>query len=101
VLNAPSDYILIGRYVLTPDLFDEIERLTPGSGGELQLTDALRAQAKRAPFHAVLSRVARYDTGTPVGFLEAAIAFALRDDGMGSAVREMLGTFTNGVGSRA
>ena len=43
--NAPSDYILIGRYVLTPDVFDEIERLTPGSGGELQLTDALRAQA--------------------------------------------------------
>ncbi len=99
--NAPSDYILIGRYVLTPDVFDEIERLTPGSGGELQLTDALRAQAKRAPFHAVLSRVARYDTGNPVGFLEAAIAFALRDQSMGSSVRDMLGTFTSGVTSRA
>ena len=47
VHEAPSDYILIGRYVLTPDVFDEIERLTPGSGGELQLTDALRAQAAR------------------------------------------------------
>ena len=80
--SAPSDYILIGRYVLTPDVFDEIDRLTPGSGGELQLTDALRAQAARAPFHGVLSRVARYDTGTPVGFLEAAIAFALRDPRM-------------------
>ncbi len=99
--NAPSDYILIGRYVLTPDVFDEIERLTPGSGGELQLTDALRAQAKRAPFHAVLSRVARYDTGTPVGFLEAAIAFALRDTSMGSSVRELLTAFTHDVGSRA
>lgn len=87
---APSDYILIGRYVLTPDVFDEIERLTPGSGGELQLTDALRAQAARAPFHAVLSRVARYDTGNPVGFLEAAIAFALRDPDMGPAMKDHL-----------
>jgi UTP--glucose-1-phosphate uridylyltransferase len=90
VETAPSEYILIGRYVLTPDLFDEIERLTPGSGGELQLTDALRAQAARAPFHAVLSRVARYDTGNPVGFLEAAIAFALRDPEMGPAMKEHL-----------
>jgi UTP--glucose-1-phosphate uridylyltransferase len=101
IQTAPSDYILIGRYVLTPDVFDEIERLTPGSGGELQLTDALRAQAKRAPFHAVLSRVARYDTGNPVGFLEAAIAFALRDPSMGTPVRELLSTFTHDVGSRA
>jgi len=97
--NAPSDYILIGRYVLTPDVFEKIERLTPGSGGELQLTDALRAQAKGRPFHAVLSRVARYDTGTPIGFLEAAIAFALRDQGMGTSVRDMLGTFTSGAAS--
>jgi UTP--glucose-1-phosphate uridylyltransferase len=88
--TAPSEYILIGRYVLTPDVFDEIERLTPGSGGELQLTDALRAQAARAPFHAVLSRVARYDTGNPVGFLEAAIAFALRDPEMGPEMKEHL-----------
>lgn len=92
VHNAPSDYILIGRYVLTPDVFDEIERLTPGSGGELQLTDALRAQAANGPFHGVLSRTARYDTGNPVGFLEAAIAFALRNPQMGPALRAHLKT---------
>jgi UTP--glucose-1-phosphate uridylyltransferase len=57
--EAPSDLIIIGRYVLTPDVFDEIEQLTPGAGGELQLTDALRAQAVRAPFHGVLSEIAR------------------------------------------
>jgi UTP--glucose-1-phosphate uridylyltransferase len=90
VATAPSDYILIGRYVLTPDVFDEIANLRPGSGGELQLTDALRAQAKRAPFHGVLSSVDRYDTGTPLGFLEAAIAFAVRNPAMGPAVRTML-----------
>jgi UTP--glucose-1-phosphate uridylyltransferase len=85
--EAPSEYIIIGRYVLTPDVFDEIDRLTPGAGGELQLTDALRAQAARSPLHGVLSPVERYDTGNPIGFLEAAIAFGLRDPEMGPDVR--------------
>ena len=91
--DAPSDYILIGRYVLTPDVFDKIEALVPGSGGELQLTDALRAQAATGPFSAVLSRTARYDTGNPVGFLEASIAFALRHPHMAAEVRAMLATY--------
>ena len=91
--EAPSEYILIGRYVLTPDVFDEIESLTPGAGGELQLTDALRAQAARAPFSGVLAHVDRYDTGNPVGFLEAAIAFALRHPEMAADTREMLAAF--------
>lgn len=90
--EAPSDYILIGRYVLTPDVFDEIEKLTPGSGGELQLTDALRAQAARSPFSGVLSHTDRYDTGNPVGFLEAAIAFALKHPDMSGPVGEHLAT---------
>ncbi len=94
VESAPSEYILIGRYVLTPDIFDEIEGLTPGSGGELQLTDALRAQAAKGPFSAVLSRTSRYDTGNPIGFLEAAVAFALRHPEMDTEVREMLRTYT-------
>ncbi len=88
--EAPSEYIIIGRYVLTPDVFDEIDQLTPGSGGELQLTDALRAQAARSPFSGVLSTVDRYDTGNPVGFLEAAIAFALKDPEMSGPIREYL-----------
>jgi UTP--glucose-1-phosphate uridylyltransferase len=93
VEEAPSDYILIGRYVLTPDVFDEIANLEPGAGGELQLTDALRAQAGRAPFSGVLSRTERHDTGNPVGFLEAAIAFALRHPEMGVETRELLTRF--------
>ena len=90
VEDAPSDFILIGRYVLTPDVFDEIENLTPGAGGELQLTDALRAQAARSPFSGVLSHTDRYDTGNPVGFLEAAIAFALRNPDMADGTRAIL-----------
>lgn len=92
VAEAPSDYIIIGRYVLTPDVFDEIENLTPGSGGELQLTDALRAQAARSPFSGVLSTVERHDTGNPVGFLEAAIAYALKNPEMSDGIQAYLDT---------
>lgn len=88
--DAPSDYILIGRYVLTPDVFDEIDRLVPGSGGELQLTDALRAQAAGSPFSGVLSGTERYDTGNPVGFLDAAISFALRNSEMSEGIAAVL-----------
>ncbi len=90
--EAPSDMIIIGRYVLTPDVFDEIAALTPGAGGELQLTDALLAQAERAPFHGVLSGIARHDTGTPLGFLTAAIEIILRDPDLGPGLREFLAT---------
>jgi UTP--glucose-1-phosphate uridylyltransferase len=88
--DAPSDLIVIGRYVLTPDVFDEIERLVPGAGGELQLTDALRAQAGRSPFSGVLSRIARHDTGTPLGFLTAAIEITLADRVLGPQLRAAL-----------
>jgi UTP--glucose-1-phosphate uridylyltransferase len=90
--DAPSELIVIGRYVLTPDVFDEIEQLRPGAGGELQLTDALRAQAARSPFHGVLSRIDRHDTGTPFGFLTAAIEISLHDPEVGPELREFLAT---------
>ncbi|MFZ1489589.1 MAG: UTP--glucose-1-phosphate uridylyltransferase [Ilumatobacteraceae bacterium] len=73
VEDAPSELVIIGRYVLTPDVFDEIAVLRPGSGGELQLTDALRAQARRSPFHGLLSGVGRHDTGNPFGWLCAVV----------------------------
>jgi UTP--glucose-1-phosphate uridylyltransferase len=76
--EAPSNLIIIGRYVLTPDVFDEIARLRPGAGGELQLTDAIRAQVDRSPVHGVISTIARYDTGTPLGMLQASIEITLR-----------------------
>lgn len=88
--EAPSNLILIGRYVLTPDVFDEIAVLQPGRGGELQLTDALRAQAARAPFHGVQSDIDRYDTGTPVGLLTAAIELTLRHPDYGPELRAYL-----------
>ena len=83
VEDAPSDLIIIGRYVLTPDVFTKIEQLEPGSGGEIQLTDALKVQAANGPFHGVLSSVTRYDTGTPLGWLSAVVDIALDDPAIG------------------
>lgn len=77
VHEAPSDLIIIGRYVLTPDIFDHLADLRPGAGGELQLTDALRSQAQRRPLRGVVSTVSRHDTGTPAGWLQAVIDRAL------------------------
>ena len=88
--EAPSNYILTGRYVVTTDAWGEIEALTPGSGGELQLTDALRAQASRSPFHAVVSDVGRHDTGNPLGFLLGSLHLALRDPDLAPGLRAAL-----------
>lgn len=95
---APSDLIIIGRYVLTPDVFDEIAGLQPGRGGEIQLTDALRAQAARSPFHGVLSDIDRFDTGNPLGYLEAAIALCLRRSDFGDELADFIASLPVRVG---
>lgn len=89
-VDAPSNLIIVGRYVLTPDVFGEIERLQPGAGGEIQLTDALRAQAARSPFHGVVSDVQRYDTGNPFGWLTAVIDIALQEPSMSGQLNSWL-----------
>ena len=88
--DAPSDLIIIGRYVLTPDVFDEIARVRPGAGGEIQLTDALKAQAARSPFHGVATDVLRYDTGNPFGWLTAVIEIGLTDAQLGPKLRDWM-----------
>jgi UTP--glucose-1-phosphate uridylyltransferase len=81
VEEAPSDLIVIGRYVLTPNIFGALERTTPGAGGEIQLTDGLRAliQAGEHVF-ACEFQGTRYDTGDPIGLLTTSIAYALKRD---------------------
>ncbi|MEA2174146.1 MAG: UTP--glucose-phosphate uridylyltransferase [Blastocatellia bacterium] len=76
--EAPSDLAIIGRYVLTPDIFDELERTQPGAGGEIQLTDAMRALLKKRPFYAARFQGTRYDAGDKLGFLIATVEFALK-----------------------
>jgi UTP--glucose-1-phosphate uridylyltransferase len=77
--QAFSNYAILGRYVLTPDIFDIIDSLTPGYGGEIQLTDALQQLCRKSPMVAVDFEGRRYDTGNPVGFLEATLEFSARN----------------------
>lgn len=88
--DAPSDLIIIGRYVLTPDVFDVLERVQPGAGGEIQLTDALKVQAASGPFHGVLTDIRRHDTGNPLGWLTAVIDLALDDPDIAPPLRAWL-----------
>jgi len=96
VADAPSDLIIIGRYVLTPDIFPKIAALQPGAGGELQLTDALRVQAAGGPFHGVLREVRRFDTGNPVGWMSAVVELALDHAQYGEPFRAELHRILNG-----
>jgi UTP--glucose-1-phosphate uridylyltransferase len=88
--DAPSDLIIIGRYVLTPDVFDALEKITPHANGELQLTDALRAQAMQSPLTGIINTSARYDTGTPFGWLTAVIDIALSRGDTSEPLRQWL-----------
>jgi UTP--glucose-1-phosphate uridylyltransferase len=88
--EAPSDLAIIGRYVLTPDIFDAIEQTQPGAGGEIQITDAMRALLKKRPFYAVRFEGARHDAGDKLGFLIATVEYALKRPDLGPQFREYL-----------
>ncbi|MGH9932805.1 MAG: UTP--glucose-1-phosphate uridylyltransferase GalU [Pyrinomonadaceae bacterium] len=90
--DAPSDLAIIGRYVLTPEIFDEIEKTTPGAIGEIQITDAMRSLLKQRPFYAVRFKGKRYDAGDKLGFLIATVEFALKHEELGPEFREYLRT---------
>jgi UTP--glucose-1-phosphate uridylyltransferase len=78
--EAPSTLSIIGRYVLSPEIFDELEKGRTGAGGEIQLTDAMTADLTSVPFHGVRFSGIRYDCGRKEGFLQATVAFALERD---------------------
>ena len=75
--DAPSNLAIIGRYVLPPQVFGELERVTPGAGGEIQLTDAIAALLPSQPVHAYEFPGAHFDVGTPLGLLKASAYDAL------------------------
>jgi len=75
--DAPSDLAIIGRYVLTPDLFEILAATHADKGGEIQLTDGLRTLRTQRPMYAVQFEGKRYDTGDKLGFLKATVEFAL------------------------
>ncbi len=88
--DAPSDLAIIGRYIFTPDIFDAIERTTPGAGGEIQITDAMRLLLKDRPFYAVKLEGVRHDAGDKLGFLIATVEYALKREDLGTEFREYL-----------
>jgi UTP--glucose-1-phosphate uridylyltransferase len=88
--EAPSDLAIIGRYILTPDIFAEIENTKPGAGGEIQITDAMRALLRKRDFYAVRFEGTRHDAGDKLGFLIATVEFALKRPDLGPQFREYL-----------
>jgi UTP--glucose-1-phosphate uridylyltransferase len=89
--HAPSNLAVIGRYVLTPDIFTLLADQAPGHGGEIQLTDALQRLAQQRPLLGVTFDGIRHDVGYPEGLLLASVELALRDDARGPVLRKLLG----------
>ena len=90
--DAPSNLAIIGRYILTPEIFHCIESIEPGSGGEIQLTDALKYMLRNRPIYGLKFEGKRYDAGDKLGFLKATIEFALDRHDLGQPFREYLKT---------
>ncbi|MBQ3573369.1 MAG: UTP--glucose-1-phosphate uridylyltransferase GalU [Clostridia bacterium] len=90
--EAPSNVAVLGRYVITPEIFAHIEKTAPGAGGEIQLTDALRTLAKEQGMYAYDFVGRRYDVGDKLGFLEATVEYALRRPDLKDAFAEYLKT---------
>jgi UTP--glucose-1-phosphate uridylyltransferase len=87
---SPSNLAIIGRYILTPTIFEMLETIEPGSGGELQLTDGLRKLLKKEKIYGFTFEGKRHDAGDKLGFLKATVEFALKRDDLGKDFREYL-----------
>lgn len=94
--DAPSTLAFIGRYVLLPEVFEHLDRHETGSGGEIQLTDAMARMIGRAPFHALRYEGRRYDCGSRIGFLEANVAVALHRSDSQEETRALLNKLLRG-----
>jgi len=92
--DAPSNLAIIGRYVLTPEIFGSVQSIDPGAGSEIQLTDALRHLLRSRPLYALRFEGTRYDAGDKLGFLKATVEYALRRHDLGAPFREYLKTLT-------
>jgi UTP--glucose-1-phosphate uridylyltransferase len=94
--QAPSNYAVIGRYVLSPGIFPVLEKTEPGRGGEIQLTDAMRELAATEPLHGVLFQGRRYDTGDRADYLKAIVQLACDRPDLGPEFLAWLGEFVAG-----
>jgi len=90
--EAPSNLAIIGRYILTPEIFDVLEQTVPDKSAEIQLTNGLRMLLERQPIHAYLFEGTRYDAGDKLGFLKATVEFALKREDLGKDFANYLRT---------
>jgi UTP--glucose-1-phosphate uridylyltransferase len=88
--ESPSNLAIIGRYVLTPEVFESLESIEPGSGGEIQLTDGLKHLLRSRPIYGYRFEGTRYDAGDKLGFLQATVEFALKRHDLGEPFRAYL-----------
>lgn len=88
--QAPSNIAILGRYVISPDIFDILKNTKPGAGNEIQLTDGLKDLSKIQDVYSYIFKGKRYDVGNKLGFLEATVEFALNDKELGNNFREYL-----------
>jgi UTP--glucose-1-phosphate uridylyltransferase len=88
--DAPSNLAIIGRYMLTPDVFDALTHVTPDQKSEIQLTNGLKLLLKERPIFGYKFKGTRYDAGNKLGFLKATVEFALKRKDLGEAFREYL-----------
>lgn len=95
--SAPSNIAIIGRYILTPKIFDTIERTPPGAKGEIQLTDAIRALLPEEKVYGYLFEGKRYDAGDKFGFIKATIELSLKREDIGEKVKEFIRTFLKDI----
>lgn len=91
--DAPSRLAVVGRYIITPHVFDELARLEQGAGGEIQLTDSLARTIDTIPFSALSFNGTRYDCGSKIGFLKANIAFGLEREDLSDELSRWLKDF--------
>jgi UTP--glucose-1-phosphate uridylyltransferase len=88
--NPPSNLIISGRYILQPEIFAEIEKQEPGSGGEIQITDAMIRLMERQPFHGLKFSGTTFDCGDKLGFLAANVVYALERPDLGPGFKQVL-----------
>jgi UTP--glucose-1-phosphate uridylyltransferase len=91
--DAPSQNAIIGRYILTPRIFEMIETITPGAGGELQLTDAIKLLLQYEKVYGFHYEGKRHDAGDKLGFLKATVELGLKREDLGPGFREWLKEF--------
>jgi UTP--glucose-1-phosphate uridylyltransferase len=95
--EAPSNLAVLGRYILPGSIFEAIRDTKPGSGGEIQLTDAMaQLLADGTPVHGIIYRGHRYDTGMPLGYLQAVVMLASQRPDLGAEFRSWLAEFVAG-----